>query len=98
MSVAKLRNASGLGWHRRVPSGVTEADSMWRAARADEDDFIVAMCLAYYSEDPGVAPVSREQIHRTLDVLRREPYRGRALILDLDGSLVGYALLIPFWS
>jgi len=77
---------------------VTYAETMWRAARPDEDDSIVAMCLALNSEDPGVAPVSEAQIRRTLEVFRREPHRGRALVLEVDGSSVGYALLIPFWS
>ena len=70
----------------------------WRTARADEDDAVVAMCIQYYREDPGPRPVAPEQMRQTLAVLRREPQRGRAVVLDLDGRAVGYALLIAFWS
>jgi GNAT superfamily N-acetyltransferase len=70
---------------------------MWRAARADEDEAIVEMCLAYYREDPGL-PVAGEQVRRTLHVLRHEPQRGRAVVLEVAGRLAGYALLISFWS
>ena len=71
---------------------------MWRRARPDEDDRLVEMCKSLYAEDPGPHPVTIEQAHRTLATLRREPWRGRAVVLDVDGQLVGYALLISFWS
>jgi GNAT superfamily N-acetyltransferase len=71
---------------------------MWRPAREEDDDAIVEMCLAYYREDPGVAPVAAEQVRRTLEVFRGEPHRGRAVVLEDGGRTVGYALLVPFWS
>lgn len=55
------------------------------------------MCLAYYREDPGL-PVSGEQVRRTLQVLRHEPQRGHAVVLEVAGRLAGYALLVSFWS
>ncbi len=70
----------------------------WRIARADEDNDLVAMCIQYYREDPGPRPVAPQQMRETLAVLRREPLRGRAVVLDVDGRAVGYALLIAFWS
>lgn len=70
---------------------------MWRAARADEDDLVVAMCLALNQEDPG-EPVSETQVRRTLAAFRAEPIRGRAVVASVDGSVVGYALLVSFWS
>jgi GNAT superfamily N-acetyltransferase len=71
---------------------------MWRTARPDEDDRVVEMCLALYREDPSSRPVEPEQVRRTLGTLRREPWRGRAVVLELDRGVVGYALLISFWS
>ena len=69
----------------------------WRAARASEDDAVVAMCLALNAEDPG-QPVGAEQVHRTLQRLRAEPTRGRAVVAEHDGQVIGYALLVSFWS
>src|SRR5688572_11259622 len=71
---------------------------MWRRARPDEDELIVEMCAELNREDPGPEPVPREQMRPTLAVLRREPFRGRAVVLELDGRVVGYALLIAYWS
>src|SRR5689334_19106210 len=71
---------------------------MWRAARPDEDDLIVAMCLELYREDPGPAPVAPERVRHTLRVLRHEPSRGQAIVLEIDQRPIGYAFLIAFWS
>lgn len=70
----------------------------WRAATADDDEAIVAMSLALYDEDPSPLPVSAAQVRATLERLRSEPVRGRALVLEIDGTRAGYALLVSFWS
>lgn len=75
-----------------------ESPTMWRQAATTDDDTVVQMCLALNAEDPGDTPILREQAHRTLAVLREEPARGKAVVADIDGQIVGYALLISFWS
>jgi len=59
---------------------------------------IVSMCMALNSEDPGYVAVSSEQVARTLVKLREEPIRGHAVVCEVDAKVVGYALLISFWS
>ena len=71
---------------------------MWRLANPSDDVSIVRMCLALYAEDPGTDPVSEENIRKTLRALRERPARGRAMALELEGRVCGYALLISFWS
>jgi ribosomal protein S18 acetylase RimI-like enzyme len=71
---------------------------MWRLATASDDEAIVSMCMALNAEDPGPNPVQPQQVRRTLAKLREEPNRGRAVICDVEGRTVGYALLISFWS
>lgn len=56
------------------------------------------MCLQLYDEDPGVLPVRPENIRATIRALRRDPCRGRAVVLEVEGQMSGYALLIAFWS
>jgi GNAT superfamily N-acetyltransferase len=70
----------------------------WRPATPNDDDAIVSMCLALNAEDPGPLPVPTDHMRRTLDVLRKKPDRGRALVLESEGAQIGYALLIAFWS
>jgi GNAT superfamily N-acetyltransferase len=71
---------------------------MWRVAEATDDEAIVDLCLRLYAEDPGTGQVPAGNIRQTLAVLRREPWRGRALVLDIQSRIAGYALLISFWS
>jgi ribosomal protein S18 acetylase RimI-like enzyme len=70
----------------------------WRDATLEDDEAIVAMCLALNREDPGKEPVGAAQVRRTLELLRAEPARGRALVLELDGKAAGYVFLIGYWS
>jgi GNAT superfamily N-acetyltransferase len=71
---------------------------MWRSALPVDDEAIVGMCVALNAEDPGPQPVPAENMCRTLRELRRAPVRGRAVVLELDGRIRGYALLVSFWS
>jgi len=70
----------------------------WRQATKRDHDAIARMCVALNAEDPGDAPVLREQVHETLEVLGAEPARGKAVVAEIDGQIAGYALLISFWS
>ena len=71
---------------------------MWRLAEPEDDDSLVEMCLRLYDEDLGILPIHPENMRATLRALRREPYRGRAVVLEIESQLSGYALLIAFWS
>ena len=70
----------------------------WRLARAEEDGAIVEMSLALYGHDSSPGAVSEPQIRATLDRFRREPIRGRAVVLEEHGSIAGFAFLVSFWS
>lgn len=70
----------------------------WRRAEPSDGDSIVTMSLALYTEDPGVRPMCAADVRRTLQIFTAEPARGSAVVLDLDGASVGYALLVSYWS
>ena len=71
---------------------------MWRPARPEDDDEIVRMSIALFSEDPSPEPISEENVRRTLATLRTDPVRGRIVVLEIDGRVAGYSFLIPYWS
>ena len=73
-------------------------DGMWRSAVPADDEAIVGMCIALNAEDPGPHPVPPENMRRTLREFRQTPVRGRAVALELDNRVCGYALLVSFWS
>ena len=82
----------------RLQLSTDEVAGMWRIAQPADDYSIVELCLRLYDEDPGPLPVTPENMHATLAALRRDPHRGRAVVLELQGQVSGYALLIAFWS
>jgi ribosomal protein S18 acetylase RimI-like enzyme len=71
---------------------------MWRLARPEEDEQLVELSLSLYREDPSTVSVTSEQVRRTLETFRREPWRGRAAVLEVDGAVQGMTLLASFWS
>jgi GNAT superfamily N-acetyltransferase len=71
---------------------------MWRLATESDDEVLVEMCLGLYREDPGPLPGDARHTRETLATLRREPWRGRAVVFDVGKQVVGYALLVAFWS
>jgi ribosomal protein S18 acetylase RimI-like enzyme len=75
----------------------TGAD-MWRTAQPKDDQHIIEMCRELNREDPGPSPVPDEHMKHTLVKLRSEAIRGKAVVLELDTKIEGYALLISFWS
>ncbi len=70
----------------------------WRRSLESDDEAIIALSLRLYEEDPSPEAVPRAHTLRTLVTLRAEPIRGRAVVLAGAQEVVGYALLVAFWS
>ena len=73
-------------------------DGMWRPATSVDDKEIVEMSRQLYAEDPAPMPVPEQHTRATLAIFRAEPARGRAVVLQVDDALAGYAFLASFWS
>jgi ribosomal protein S18 acetylase RimI-like enzyme len=71
---------------------------MWRPATEHDDDVVVELCIRLYEEDPGPLAGDGRFLRETLARLRREPWRGRPVVLDVSHQVAGYALLIAYWS
>jgi GNAT superfamily N-acetyltransferase len=57
-----------------------------------------AMVIALYAEDPPGEPMTHERIARTIRHLARYPEKGRIVIFCRGEEIVGYAIVIHFWS
>lgn len=71
---------------------------MWRPWNPEDAERVVALCLALYAEDPPTVPVGEAQVRRTLERFRDRPDRGLVAVLEVGGTVAGYALLVPWWS
>lgn len=57
-----------------------------------------AMILALYAEDAYGEPMSSEKIRRTVQELVCHPQKGQIIIFSIAEAVVGYAIIIYFWS
>jgi ribosomal protein S18 acetylase RimI-like enzyme len=66
----------------------------------DRRDFadVAGMMRRLYEEDPAQHSINPRSFARTLGFLLANPSRGSVILLKKRRLLVGYALLIPFWS
>ncbi len=56
------------------------------------------MIHQYYLEDHPDQALSDEQVERTLDEFLRHPEKGAVLLLLEKGAVLGYSILVYFWS
>jgi GNAT superfamily N-acetyltransferase len=61
---------------------------------------LLEMMRSLYEEDPagpGNTP-GKPHFERTIQFLSQHPDSGRIVLLELNNTLQGYAILIPYWS
>jgi ribosomal protein S18 acetylase RimI-like enzyme len=66
-------------------------------ARKDYSEFR-RMAHQLYREDPADKQMTPQKVSRTVNQLRNNPAKGRILIFEAEGRVVGYAILIFYWS
>ena len=61
---------------------------------------LLEMVFSFYHEidDYYAELISAEKILRTVSALTTDPFRGKIVILEMDGQTAGYAILIYYWS
>ncbi len=70
----------------------------FRTFSQDDDLEVREMIFALYREDSEGEPITNEKISRTLSVLEENSQRGELIIFDMEGTVVGYSILIYYWS
>lgn len=65
--------------------------------KADQE-IVSQLISAFYQESPEGKPMTPAKISRTLDQLSKSPSTGTILLVERPDQIIGYALLINFWS
>jgi len=73
-------------------------DLCFRSLARDDLPELEQMTLALYREDPSTEEMTLEKIHRTVQELTRHPGRGEIQVFWCGEVVVGYAILIHYWS
>tara|TARA_Y100000589_G_C27018327_1_gene573832 strand:- start:5 stop:598 length:594 start_codon:yes stop_codon:yes gene_type:complete len=80
------------------PQKTNNMKTVFRPFAQKDYSSILAMIIKLYREDEGSHSVTAEKIQRTFSMLASEPQRGTIMVMEQDGKLIGYAILINFWS
>lgn len=70
----------------------------FRPFTMEDAEEVSAMMLDLYVGDPGGAPMNLTKTQETFAALLEKPDRGNIIVMLRDGVLVGYSVLINFWS
>ena len=70
----------------------------FRRFQPDDRAQLRQMIFQLYEEDPDGEPISDEKIDRTISELSRHPQKGRLMVFVEAGEIVGYSILINYWS
>ncbi len=79
--------------------GVLDAEALDEAEELGIDPAeLEEMIEGLYAEDPEGEPISHTKIQSTIQELTRYPEKGRVVIFKAESDIVGYALIIFYWS
>jgi GNAT superfamily N-acetyltransferase len=70
----------------------------YRTMEEADREVVKAMIMAFYEEAGGGEFMNAGMIERTFAQLAAHPDYGSVVVFEAEGRLIGYALLINFWS
>lgn len=73
-------------------------ETAFRKFASSDQSILTAMILGLYTEDPSDKIVNVQKIERTFEALFSDPSRGTIMIFEQGTEMVGYSILINFWS
>ena len=73
-------------------------DVKFRPFNHNDSSELREMIFSLYSEDPDGGKVKEENISGTIRELTANSHKGTITIFETEGEVIGYAILIFFWS
>lgn len=64
----------------------------------DTIEMFSRMVVNYYEDDPGAFPMPLERARRQAEGMLARPNRVSPLLFAMDGEVMGYAILVPYYS
>lgn len=70
----------------------------YRQFKTSDKKTVVELIKSLCREDPEGKPVFNEKINKTFNELTKHPDKGTIMIVEVDSKIIGYSILINFWS
>jgi ribosomal protein S18 acetylase RimI-like enzyme len=81
-----------------ILKGVAAMDIEFHTMRTQEFSELESMMHGLYTEDSEGEPMHRDKIQATIRELTQYPEKGRIVVFTVASDIVGYALVIFYWS
>lgn len=96
--VMRLSVSPGMEFDKSYFYGVITMNIKYRKYKNEDNEVVFGMIKALYRKDPGGKPISDENIELTIRELPSHPDKGSIIMFDNDGEIVGYSILVNYWS
>lgn len=73
-------------------------DIKYRQFKNSDSEVVAELIKNLYQEDPGGKPMLEQKIQKTFDSLTKHPDRGTIMLIEKEHEIIGYSILINFWS
>ena len=73
-------------------------DIQFRACTEADLPMVQNYVISLYRKDPLEMEMTPKKIHQTFQEFTRLPEKGCIIVFDIDNAVVGYAILVFFWS
>jgi len=70
----------------------------YRKFKKNDLDTVKELIKSLYSEDPGYKQINDKKILKTFNELLNHPDKGEIKIIQNDNEIIGYCILINYWS
>lgn len=70
---------------------------MFRQCKLSDLNAVALLVQQLYAADPGELP-AHPNIESTFAEFERQPEKGKIIVIEHTGTVVGYAILVFFWS
>jgi ribosomal protein S18 acetylase RimI-like enzyme len=74
------------------------AKAAYRLVKRDEMKILMELASRFYNECRTAKPFSAENIEHTVEELNYHPDKGTVFVIETGNDLVGYAIVINYWS
>ena len=71
---------------------------IYREMKKVDQETLTHLILNLYKEDQGEISITEEKIQRTFRALLEHPEKGAIIVIEHDDKVIGYAILINYWS
>jgi len=70
----------------------------YRQFKSSERKIVTQLIKDFYKETPSIRGVDDKKIKKTFLALAANPGKGKILVIEKGKIIIGYALLVNFWS